>query len=57
VADAKGRYSAKLKSPKEAAKLIKQLEERMYTHARELEFEEAARLRDEIAAIKQQFTL
>ncbi len=38
--------------PAEAAKLIKQLEEKMYTHARELEFEEAARLRDEIRRIQ-----
>ncbi|MEX2480601.1 MAG: excinuclease ABC subunit UvrB [Gammaproteobacteria bacterium] len=35
-----------------ALKKIKQLEERMYRHARDLEFEDAARLRDEIAAIK-----
>jgi excinuclease UvrABC helicase subunit UvrB len=27
----------------------------MYTHARNLEFEDAARLRDEIAEIKQQY--
>ncbi|MGE0487360.1 MAG: excinuclease ABC subunit UvrB [Gammaproteobacteria bacterium] len=34
------------------AKKIRQLEERMYKHARDLEFEEAARLRDEINALK-----
>ena len=33
-------------------KKVKQLEERMYRHARDLEFEEAARIRDEIAALK-----
>lgn len=33
-------------------KKIKQLEERMYKHARDLEFEEAARLRDEIRRIQ-----
>ncbi|QSA99200.1 excinuclease ABC subunit UvrB [Methylococcus sp. EFPC2] len=38
--------------PNEAAKLIKQLEEKMYAAARELEFEEAARLRDEIKKIQ-----
>ena len=38
--------------PKDAAKLIKQLEERMYARARELQFEEAARLRDEIQRIQ-----
>ena len=38
-------------SPEEALRKIKELEERMYRHARELEFEEAARLRDEAHAI------
>ncbi len=38
--------------PAEAAKLVKQLEEKMYACARELEFEEAARLRDEIRKIQ-----
>jgi excinuclease ABC subunit B len=39
--------------PVDAAKLIKQLEDRMYAAARSLEFEEAARLRDEIKQIEQ----
>jgi len=39
-------------SPKQAAKLIKELEEKMYTHARDLEFEEAADLRDRIKDIR-----
>jgi len=34
---------------------LKQLENTMYTHARNLEFEDAARVRDEIAEIKQQY--
>jgi excinuclease ABC subunit B len=38
--------------PTDAAKLIKQLEEKMYAAARDLEFEEAARLRDEIKRIQ-----
>ena len=38
--------------PADAAKFIKQLEEKMYAHARNLEFEEAARLRDEIKRIQ-----
>ena len=38
--------------PADAAKLIKQLEEKMYAAARDLEFEEAARLRDEIKRIQ-----
>ncbi|MBM3153619.1 MAG: excinuclease ABC subunit B, partial [Chloroflexi bacterium] len=41
--------------PAEAAKTIKQLEEKMYAAARELEFEEAARLRDEIKRIQKEF--
>ena len=38
--------------PAEAARLIRQLEERMYAAARDLEFEEAARLRDEIRRLQ-----
>ena len=34
---------------------IKQLEDRMYAHARDLEFEEAARLRDQIEDIKARY--
>jgi excinuclease ABC subunit B len=40
-------------SPEMAAKKIAQLEKAMYTAARNLEFEEAARLRDEIAALRE----
>jgi excinuclease ABC subunit B len=43
----------KLAKPAEAARLIKQLEEKMYAHARDLEFEEAARLRDEIQRLRE----
>jgi excinuclease ABC subunit B len=39
-------------SPAELAAEIKRLEQRMHESARNLEFEEAARLRDEIAALK-----
>ncbi|MBI4005213.1 MAG: excinuclease ABC subunit UvrB [Gammaproteobacteria bacterium] len=38
--------------PELLMKKIKQLEEQMYKHARDLEFEEAARLRDEIKRIQ-----
>ncbi len=38
--------------PAEAAKLIKSLEEKMYAHARNLEFEDAARLRDQIRQLQ-----
>ncbi|NJM12966.1 MAG: hypothetical protein HC889_14825 [Synechococcaceae cyanobacterium SM1_2_3] len=34
-------------------KKIKKLEETMYRHARDLEFEEAAKVRDEIQRIRQ----
>src|SRR5690606_29968009 len=40
-------------TPTEVAARIAELERRMYQHARELEFEEAARLRDEINELKQ----
>jgi excinuclease ABC subunit B len=39
-------------SPEAAMKHIKKLEEAMYRHARDLEFEQAAKLRDEIARIR-----
>ena len=39
-------------SPEQLAKKISQLEQQMYAHARNLEFEEAARLRDEIRLIE-----
>ena len=42
-------------SPSEFKKKIKELEQQMLTHARDLEFEKAASLRDEIEAIKGQF--
>ncbi len=40
-------------SPKELAKKLKALEDAMYRHARDLEFEEAARVRDEIKHLKE----
>ncbi|MDJ0654876.1 MAG: excinuclease ABC subunit UvrB [Xanthomonadales bacterium] len=50
VAEPSSEYAAM--SPEEAAKRIKALEDTMYEHASNLEFEEAARMRDEIEAIK-----
>ena len=41
-------------TPNQAVKKIKKMEDKMFAHARNLEFEEAARLRDEIAGIKEQ---
>jgi excinuclease ABC subunit B len=40
-------------SPEQASARLQQLEKRMYQHARDLEFEQAARLRDEINDLKQ----
>ncbi len=52
VAEEGGAY-AQL-SPAEAVRRIRELEKRMHEHARELEFEEAARGRDEIRRIEEQ---
>ena len=40
--------------PKQVAKEISRLEDAMYAHARDLEFEEAARIRDQLSALKEQ---
>jgi excinuclease ABC subunit B len=45
-------YSALPVRPEQAMKSIKQLEAAMYRHARNLEFEEAARIRDEIETLR-----
>jgi excinuclease ABC subunit B len=39
-------------TPKQMAKRIRQLEDQMYRHAQDLEFEEAARLRDQIKSLQ-----
>ncbi len=39
-------------SPEHGMKLVKKLEQKMYEHARNLEFEEAAKIRDEIFSLK-----
>lgn len=39
-------------TPKQMAKRIQELEKQMYQHARDLEFEEAARLRDQIKSLQ-----
>ena len=41
--------------PKAVGKLLSQLEDQMLEHARNLEFEDAARLRDEIAEIRESY--
>ena len=49
---AEGKPVYEVLSPQEALKRAAQLEKKMLRHARDLEFEEAARLRDEIHAIR-----
>ena len=51
AADERGRYEAM--APEQRLKLMKQLEQEMHKHARDLEFEEAARLRDEIRRLRE----
>jgi len=41
-------------TPKQMAKRIKQLEDKMYQHARDLEFEEAAKVRDQVKKLQEQ---
>ena len=51
---ARGDEDATLLGPEQAMKKVKKLEAQMYKHARNLEFEEAARIRDEIERLRQQ---
>ncbi|MFP9001758.1 excinuclease ABC subunit UvrB [Pseudomonas aeruginosa] len=53
VAEESGRYENELRSPSEISKRIRQLEEKMYQLARDLEFEAAAQLRDEIQTLRE----
>jgi excinuclease ABC subunit B len=60
AASGKGRRAAEPRlvyealSPEEMMKRIKKLEQQMFQHARELEFEEAAKIRDEIEKLRKQ---
>ncbi|WP_046060979.1 excinuclease ABC subunit UvrB [Methylotuvimicrobium alcaliphilum] len=47
----------KAMTPKQKSKKLKQMEEQMYKHARNLEFEEAARLRDEIKLLQEIYVI
>lgn len=53
VAEDSGKYEQELRSPSEINKRIRQLEEKMMQFARDLEFEAAAQLRDEIQGLRQ----
>ncbi len=51
VAEEKAVYQAM--TPKQFSKTLEKMEKKMYQHSRDLEFEEAARVRDDIERIKQ----
>jgi len=55
VADRKGKYRNPVLNQDDLEKQIITLEKQMFDHARDLEFEEAARLRDQIEELRQQF--
>jgi excinuclease ABC subunit B len=52
AAEESARYENELRSPSEITKRIRQLEEKMYALARDLEFEAAAQLRDDIQKLR-----
>jgi excinuclease ABC subunit B len=55
VGEPKRRYAKEIpEDPVALGKLLKKLEEQMFQHARDLEFEEAAAVRDELHAIRQE---
>lgn len=53
AAEENARYENELRSPSEITKRIKQMEEKMYQLARDLEFEAAAQMRDEITKLRE----
>ncbi|WKV85539.1 excinuclease ABC subunit UvrB [Pseudomonas sp. B24_DOA] len=53
AAEENAKYEAELRSPSEITKRIRALEEKMYQLARDLEFEAAAQMRDEIAKLRE----
>ncbi|BAN47722.1 excinuclease ABC subunit UvrB [Metapseudomonas resinovorans] len=53
AAEENARYEAELRSPSEITKRIRQMEEKMFQLARDLEFEAAAQLRDEIQKLRE----
>ncbi len=52
AAETRGEY--RTLTPEQAAAEIRRLEQQMYQHARDLEFEDAARVRDQLRALRQQ---
>ncbi|MCQ4263927.1 excinuclease ABC subunit B [Stutzerimonas stutzeri] len=57
AAEESARYENELRSPSEITKRIRQLEEKMLTLARDLEFEAAAEARDEIHKLRERLLL
>lgn len=57
VAEESGKYEIELRTPADYQKRIKQLEEQMYKLAKDLEFEAAAQLRDQIQLLRQKSLL
>ena len=55
VSESKGKYGGKVLSQDELEKQMVSLEKQMFDHARNLNFEEAAALRDQIEELRQQF--
>ena len=53
AAEESARYEAELRSPNEITKRIRQMEEKMFQLARDLEFEAAAQMRDEIQKLRE----
>lgn len=53
VAEEGASYS--VMSPQQLEKAIQKLESKMYQHAKDLEFEQAAQVRDEIDNLRKQF--
>ena len=53
VAERKAVFDAETLAPGELSRRLKELEQAMYEHAKNLEFEEAARIRDQLAEIRQ----
>ena len=53
VAEIDAQYASM--DPSQLKKQLKKLEDQMFAHARDLEFEEAAQVRDQIEQLKQHF--
>jgi len=53
AAEENAKYEAELRSPNKITKRIRQLEEKMYHLARDLEFDTAAQMRDEIRKLRE----